>query len=182
MYYIFLAEGFEELEMITILDILRRAQIDIKTVSISTSNMVKGSHGVEIKTDIVLNELNIEKIKGIILPGGIPGATNLQKNEELKELILEINNQNKLLAAICAAPLVFGMHKILSNRKATCYPGFEEYLENAIIVDEDVVVDKNIITSKGPATASKFAYELVKYIKDELLAKSIFKGMLFNIK
>ncbi|BDU51539.1 DJ-1 family glyoxalase III [Haliovirga abyssi] len=172
------AEGFEEIEAITIVDILRRAEIDVKMVSITKSKIVTGAHKIKITTDLLFEEVNYDEVSMIILPGGMPGSKNLKEHVGLNEKIKEFYKKGKKLGAICAAPMVYGGLGILKGEKATSYPGFEVYLDGATIVNEEVVTSNKIITSQGPGTAIKFALKIVSDLKGEKLANSIKEGMI----
>jgi 4-methyl-5(b-hydroxyethyl)-thiazole monophosphate biosynthesis len=125
--YVFLAEGFEEIEALTPVDVLRRAGLSVKTVSVMDQYIVTGAHGVPVLADVMFDEVFAEDVEMILLPGGLPGATNLDAHEGLSGMILNFAKAEKPLAAICAAPLVFGNRGLLEGKKATCYPGFETY-------------------------------------------------------
>jgi 4-methyl-5(b-hydroxyethyl)-thiazole monophosphate biosynthesis len=161
---LFLAKGFEEIEAIGTIDILRRAQIDVVTVSITDNKTVTGTHNIKVIADNTLNDTDFEKFDMIILPGGMPGAKHLNEQEDLKKLILKFNSKGKLIAAICAAPMVLGGLGILDSKRATCYPGFEPELIGAKITGESVVVDENIITGKGPGFVFDFGLRLVEQL------------------
>lgn len=176
MLGIFLADGFEEIEALATVDIVRRAGIDIKTVSISDKT-VTGAHSITVTCDLVIDEINPDKFDGFILPGGIPGTDNLKNCKMVTDLILKAFSDGKLVAAICAAPSILGGLKILSGKKATCYPGYEKMLLNADVTGEKSVCDGNVITSKGAGTAHDFAFEIVKYIKGKEKADEIRKSM-----
>jgi len=171
---ILLAEGFEEIEVTISVDMLRRAGLNVIIASISDSIIVEGSRKIKIDSDILLKDF-----KGlpetVILPGGLPGAENLANSSKVTELIKGMDENDKLIAAICASPaVVLAPMGILDNRKATCYPGFEEkFSENTTYVDEKVVVEGNIITSRGPGTAFDFALEIIKYLKNEDIANEV---------
>ncbi len=180
MVYVFLAEGFEEIEALTVVDVLRRADISVKTVGIGGSEII-GSHGITVKTDLKIEELKKEEITAVILPGGMPGAVNLKGSNALAEILLYANENAKILAAICAAPLVLGNLGLLNGRCATCYPGFEDQLIGAKTQNKKVCVDENIITASGPAAAIDFALMLVQKIKDTATANKIRKGMLLEV-
>ena len=132
--YVFLAEGFEEVEALTPVDVLRRAGLPVKTVSVTGVLTVNGAHGVPVVADMVFEEVKEEDAEMIVLPGGLPGATNLDAHEGLGKLIMTFAEAGRPLSAICAAPLVYGKRGLLKGKKVTCYPGFEKYLEGAIIV------------------------------------------------
>lgn len=178
--YIFLAEGFEEIEAVTAIDTLRRAEVDIKAVSISENLEVKGSRDVILKADILFDENQLEDGDMLILPGGMPGTKNLEKDSRLAELLKKYAKENKYIAAICAAPMVLGKLGLLSGKEATCYPGFESDLEGAKVSDDKVVVDGNFITSKGPGTALEFSLKLVEILKGKELSDELRKDMIYK--
>ncbi len=178
MILVHLASGFEEIEALTQVDILRRANLDAFFVSMGEDKHVEGAHGITIKADFMFDEVDYSKCEMIVLPGGLPGAHNLRDHQGLREEILKFNQKGKALAAICAAPLVFGDLGILEGRKATIYPGMEEELKGAEAMDFPVVRDMNIITSQGPATAMKFAIALVKYFKGEEAGDALSEDLL----
>ena len=160
--FVFLAEGFEEIEALTPVDVLRRAGLSVQTVSVMDEQVVAGAHGVPVLADKMFAEINPEDAEMILLPGGLPGATNLDAHEGLSQLILDFAEADKPLAAICAAPLVLGNRGLLQGKKATCYPGFEIYLQGAEYTAALVEKDGNIITGKGPGAAMEFAFAIVE--------------------
>ncbi|MGL5273624.1 MAG: DJ-1 family glyoxalase III [Phocaeicola sp.] len=162
--YLFLAEGFEEIEAISPIDILRRAGVNVKSVSIMPSKEVHGAHGITILADYLFEEIDAEAADMLVLPGGLPGATNLDTHAGLGELILTYAQAGKPLAAICAAPLVFGKRGLLKGKKATCYPGFENYLEEATYTASLVEKDGLFITGKGPGASFAFAFAIVELL------------------
>ncbi len=164
MLYMFLADGFEETEAIGALDVVRRAGLDIKTVGV-TNGSVCGSHGVVIKADIDADGVLTDDMTGIILPGGMPGTLNLQKDETVKMAINHCYQRGLLMAAICAAPMILGEMGILNGKAAVCYPGFEKHLKGADISEGLCTVDKNIICAKGAGGAMLFGAEIVNYFK-----------------
>ncbi len=178
MIYLFLANGFEECEAITPLDILRRANIDIKTVGIG-SNSITGSHDITINCDAVNKDLNFDNLEGIILPGGIPGTPNLEKDKTVQSAIDYCADNGLLICAICAAPSILGHKGMLHGKKATCYPGFEKELLGAEILNEKAVLDKNIITARGAGAASEFGFKILAYLKGEETANQIKSSMKF---
>ena len=162
MVYCFLADGFEEVEAIAPVDMLRRAGIEIKTVGV-TGDAVSSSHGIKVIADISLSEVVLDdSLEAVILPGGLPGATNLDAHQGLSDMIMAFASEGKALAAICAAPLVFGNRGLLQGKKATCYPGFESYLTGAEYTAALVETDGNFITAKGPGAAMDFAFAIVE--------------------
>lgn len=160
--FVFLADGFEEIEALTPVDILRRAGLSVKTVSVMDEQVVAGAHGVPVLADVMFDEVNAEDAEMILLPGGLPGATNLDAHQGLSQMILDFAKEEKPLAAICAAPLVFGNRGLLEGKKATCYPGFETYLKGAQYTAALVEKDGNFITGKGPGAAMEFAFAIVE--------------------
>lgn len=161
MIYVFLAEGFEEIEAVTPIDMLRRCEKDVIIVGIG-SKYIKGSHGIALTADISDNDVMLDdKIEMIVLPGGMPGTLNLQKSDCVKKAVEYCVNNNKYIGAICAAPSVLGILGILEGKKATCYPGFESQLYGAVIEDDYVVVDDKIITAKGAGVSIEFGKALV---------------------
>ena len=175
---VYLADGVEEIEAITIIDVLRRGGVKVFTVSVKESLMVKGAHGIEIKADMNIKSMEID-IDGHILPGG-PGAEILFRSEELKKIFMEANEIGKLLGAICAAPSVLGRWGLLKGKKATAYPGYEKYLVGADILMDKVVTDGNIYTSRGPGTAMEFGLSLVEALSGKMKMEEVKEGLLFN--
>mgnify|MGYP000934150728 CR=1 FL=1 len=177
--FVFLATGFEETEAIGTVDVLRRAGIQAATVSITGSKLVTGSHQVTIEADYLLEEAPLANAAALILPGGLPGATNLNACVPLKEALLQQYRDGGIVAAICAGPITFGKLGIVNGKNVTCYPGFEDELKGCNYKEELVVTDGNIITGRGPAAAVPFAFEILKHTKPEKV-EEIKKGMLFN--
>ena len=176
MIYLFLADGFEEIEALTPVDVLRRCGKDIKTVSIDTE-YVTGSHKITVKADMTIESLS-EDGEMYILPGGMPGADNLEKCKKLCEILTKANESGKYIAAICAAPKVLGKLGILKGKKAVCYPGFENALLGAEITNSPVVKDGNIITANGMGSALAFSLALAHAVSDK--AEAVAKGILHN--
>jgi protein deglycase len=172
-----LAQGFEEIEAITIIDVLRRADLDVVVVSVSGKTEITGAHQIIVIADVLFNEVNYDEIYMIVLPGGMPGAANLDAHAGLKHQIRKFVAENKQLAAICAAPLVFGNLGILEGKQAVCYPGFEEYLTGAEVLQIPVTESGNIITGRGPGVAIQFALKIVEKAvsveKAQLLSKQM---------
>ena len=178
MIYVFLANGFEECEALAPIDILRRAGFEVKTVGVS-GKIAVGAHNIPVTCDILTNEINHNNIEAIILPGGMPGTTNLNNCPAVQAAIDYANNNNFLIGAICAAPLILGEKGLLNGKKATCYPGFEKHLLGAKVLDDGIVVHDNIITAKGAGVAFEFGFALVSYLKDDNAAENIKKQMKF---
>jgi len=162
---VILAEGFEEVEAVTVIDILRRADIDVVVCGLGGTS-IQGAHSVNLQADKELAEEDNDA-DAVILPGGMPGAENLAKSPVVRSLITKMRNDNKLIAAICASPaIVLAPIGILDNRKATVYPGMEKHFrKNTTFAQEDVVIDGNVITSRGPATALRFSLAIVEKLK-----------------
>ncbi len=179
---VFLAEGFEEVEALTVVDVLRRAKIKCDMVSITDDLNVEGTHEVVVKADRIMDD-DLKEYDMLVMPGGLPGASNLAKCEKLVELVKEFNKDDeKFIAAICASPAyILPKAGIETDRYITSYPGkdFEDRLANASYVDELVSVDANLITSRGPATALLFAYKLVELLDGN--AEDLKEGMLWNM-
>jgi len=171
--YLFLAEGFEEIEAVVPMDIFRRAGIDLVTVSISDELKVSGAHGVNVLADKLFSELSFDGEFLVFLPGGMPGTANLDNHAGLKSLISAHASKGKQVAAICAAPSILGKMGLLKGREAICYPGFENLLEAARISEEKVVKSGNIFTAKGPGVAIPFALKIVEEIKGEKIAADV---------
>lgn len=180
--FIFLADGFEEMEAIAIVDVLRRGGIEISTVSISGNREVKSSHGVTVKADLCWEEVREEKAECLIFPGGMPGAQNLGNFKELIHLMQLQYDEGRYIAAICAAPaLVVGQLKPAKKLQLTCYPGFEKYLSEEFEVSEEgIMVDGKVITGKGPAYAIRFGLTVLAQLRSEETADEVAKGMLLS--
>ena len=178
---VFLADGFEEIEALTVVDMLRRADEEVVMVSIMGRKMVTGSHGISVQADALYEEMNFAEAKLLVLPGGMPGTKHLGAFRPLTELLVKWNFQEKMIAAICAAPSVFGDLGLLQGKEAVCYPGFEERLTGAVIGNGAVAVDGNITTSRGMGTAIDFAAALIEQLQNcenaEKLKKSIIYGL-----
>ena len=160
--FVFLADGFEEIEAITPIDVFRRAGLNVQTVSVMDKQTVSGAHGIPVVADKMFADIHLEDAEMLLLPGGLPGATNLDAHQGLSNMILAFASEGKALAAICAAPLVFGNRGLLQGKKATCYPGFESYLTGAEYTASLVETDGNFITAKGPGAAMDFAFAIVE--------------------
>lgn len=175
---VFLANGFEEMEALGTVDILRRGGIEVTTVSITTDPVVIGAHNVPVTADTTLNNALLNDADALILPGGMPGASNLNDSETVKEALLGQYREGRIVAAICAAPMVLGGLGLLKGRKATCYPGFEPKLIGANVTGEAVEVSDNVITGKGPGLVMNFGLALVAAIKNDAVAEEVAAGLL----
>lgn len=175
--YVFFADGFEEIEGLTVVDMLRRVHVETVMVSMNDTKTVNGAHGIVIQADGVFGDYNYEDGVMAVLPGGMPGTNHLMAHEGLKKLLFTYNENKKYLAAICAAPSVLGMNGLLEGRHATCYPGFEEKLLGATAMPDAVVMDGNIITSRGMGTAISFGAALVSVLVSEETAEDLLKAI-----
>ena len=171
--YLFLADGFEEIEAVTTWDILCRGDVRVWTVSITGTRTVIGAHEIPVWTDMLFEDYHCMDGEAYILPGGGPGSEMLNKHEELKKLLVNQHEQGKWIAAICAAPMVLGGLGILEGKKAICYPGKESTLTGAIITDEPVVIDGNIITGKGPGFAFDFGLAVLAAVQGQEVADKV---------
>lgn len=176
MVYVFLADGFEEIEALTPVDVLRRAGVDVTTVGV-TGECPTGSHGIKVFADISAEEaathLDRDDLEMIVLPGGMPGAENLDASPVVSRFIEAAMEKDAYIAAICAAPMILGKRGLLEGKFATCYPGFEKYLMGANYHEVAVTLDGNIITSNGMGSALDFALQLVSVLKGEAESERI---------
>jgi DJ-1 family protein len=171
--FIFLADGFEEIEAIAPIDIFRRAGIEVTTISISNNKTVQGAHGIRVISDGLFSEADFTGNSILYLPGGMPGTKNLDAHEGLKDLIRKQASENKNLAAICAAPSILGKMELLKGKEAICYPGFEDKLIGAILSQNKIVKSGSIHTAKGAGVAVQFALKLVEELKGKETADQI---------
>ncbi len=177
---IFMADGCEEIEGLTVVDVARRANLEIVMISIMGKAEVTGSHGIRFMADALADEVDYDALDGIILPGGMPGTLKLGADAGVNEVIRSFAAAGKLVCAICAAPGVLGAAGVLDQKRATCHPGFEEKLTGAVISEEEVVTDGNIITSRGMGTAIPFALEIARYFTDDKTVEGVRKGLVYR--
>ena len=163
MIAVLLADGFEEIEALTPVDMLRRAGLEVLTVGI-TSKIAVGAHGISVICDKLPEEIDLDMISTVILPGGMPGSLNLDASAFTDEILKSVNARGGRIAAICAAPLVLGRRGLLKGKRATCYPGFEGELAGATVTDEPVITDGNITTARGMGVALEFSKELISLL------------------
>ena len=175
--YQFMADGFEDIEALAPVDVLRRGGVDIQTVSITGRLEVESAHGVTILADLLFEDADLGDADLLMLPGGMPGASNLDAHEGVKAALLRQAEAGKKVAAICAAPFVLGKLGILKGKRATCYPGFEKFLEGAEYTADLFTVDGNVTTGEGPAAAFPYAYSLLSQLVDKQTADQIAEGM-----
>lgn len=174
---IFIANGCEEVEALAVVDILRRGEVETETISITDIAQVTSSRRITFLTDTVKSAVTFSHYDGIILPGGMPGALNLEADATVQQVIREFAAEGKLVAAICAAPGVLGKAGLLEGKKATCHPGFEDKLLGAECCEKEVVVDGNIITSRGMGTAVAFGLAILAYLKGHEAAEKVAAGL-----
>lgn len=180
MIHIFLATGFEEIEALTPLDILRRVNVDAQLVSCTDSLTVTGCHGISVKADILFENMTWSAGDALVLPGGMPGAKNLLHHKGVVEAVLRQHKRGGLLCAICAAPMVLGENGILKGRKATCYPGFETHLTGAHYTACLVEEDENVITGRGPGAAMEFGFAIARRYVPAAIVGQLRKGMIYD--
>lgn len=178
--YEFLANGFEEIEALAPVDILRRGGVDVKTVSVTASLAVESAHGITITADCHIDDIDPTEADLLILPGGMPGAQNLLDHEGVCAAMVHQHEEGKLIGAICAAPMVLGQLGILNGRRATCYPGFERLLDGADYTAELITVDGNITTGRGPGAAMAFGYQLLSNFATQEVIEEMKKGMIYQ--
>lgn len=177
---VLLAGGFEEIEALTVVDLFRRADLNVKLVSVDGSRTVVGAHEIEVVADKTLDEVNIDDYRALYIPGGQPGATNLMNNKKVVECVNIFKESDKIVAAICAGPQVLDKAEVIKDNKFTCYPGVENRLKVKNPVDAAVYQDENIITSMGPSTAILLAIELLKILASEEKAKEVADDVLLH--
>lgn len=178
--YVFLANGFEEIEAIAPIDVFRRAELMVTTVSVTGDQLVEGAHGIAIAADCLFEELRFEGDFLLFLPGGMPGTLNLEAHEGLKSLLRQQADRGQKIAAICAAPSILGKMGLLKGKEAICYPGFESYLDGATVSAESVVKAGAVFTAKGPGVAIDFALRLVEDLRGKEVATQVAAGMIYN--
>ncbi len=178
MIYLFLADGFEEMEALAPVDILRRAGLEVKTVGV-TGKTLTGSHKISVTADIIADSVRYDDMDMVILPGGLPGTNHLEDSELVKRAVTYCYNNDKYIAAICAAPRILGHMGVLDGKNATCYPGNEDALTKggANFTGESVVVDGKVITGKGAGVAVKFALKIVEVLSSKETSDKLFVGM-----
>lgn len=175
-----LASGCEEIEALTVVDLLRRAGITIDMVSITDQKQVTGAHDITITADRLLAEVDWSAYDGVILPGGMPGTTHLKESAGVCQVVKDFFSKGKLVAAICAAPTVLGACGILQGKRATCYPGCEDGLTGAVLAEDSVVVDGNVLTSRGMGTAIDFGLAIISYLMDATTAEKLAKAIVYR--
>lgn len=177
---VLLAKGFEEVEALTVVDVLRRGGVHCITCSIDGEETVLGSHSIHVKSNNLIEKTDVDKYDALIIPGGMPGAASLRDCERVIELVKKFNNENKLIAAICAGPIVLSKADVIKGKKVTSYPGFEKELGEVTYCEEIVVQDGNIITSRGPATAMYFGFKILENLADKETVENLKEAMMLN--
>lgn len=175
--YVFFADGFEEMEAFTSVDVLRRAGLNVVMVTVTPDEIVRGAHGISVLCDKNIANCDFYDASLLLLPGGLPGATTLDECEDLRKLLLKFAQENKPIAAICAAPMILGKLGLLKGKKATCYPGFDKYLDGAEYTGAMVEKDGNFITGKGPGAAIKFALAVAEHLVGREKVKELEEAM-----
>jgi len=174
---VLLADGFEEVEAVTVIDFLRRAGIDVLCTGVTGRDVV-GAHAIRVSTDTTVDEVSPD-FDGVVIPGGMPGAEHVSADVDAMHLIREMLESGKLVGAICAAPaVVLGRHQLLRGRTFTCFPGLEKEVRDGTFTDERVVTDRNLVTSRGPGTAAEFALAIVAELAGAQTAEKIRKTTL----
>jgi protein deglycase len=178
--YEFLANGFEEVEALGPVDILRRGGVEVQTVSISDKLAVTSSHGVEVKADVLFCDAHLDDADILLIPGGMPGAQNIDNHEGVRRALLAQNAAGRRLGAICAGPMVLGHLGLLEGKRATCYPGFDKELTGATYTAEPFTIDGNIITGKGPGATFAYAYAILEMFVGKQAAAELKKVMMYE--
>ena len=177
---VLLADGFEEIEALTVVDLLRRAKVYVDTVSITDEYTVRGAHGIPVQTEDLFDETNLEETDMIVLPGGMPGTTNLGSHSGVRKAVKRFYEEGRYVAAICAAPTVLNDLGILKGKRATCYPAMEKEMQGAVLTGGPVAVDGNIITSQGVGTAIDFALQLIEILEERKKALEIAESIVYR--
>jgi 4-methyl-5(b-hydroxyethyl)-thiazole monophosphate biosynthesis len=176
MFYVFLADGFEETEALATLDVMRRAKLEVQPVGV-TGEVVTGSHKVSVQADIRPEKIDFENIEGVVLPGGMPGTLNLEASSKVLDCVKHCYDNGKLVSAICAAPSILGHLGMLDGRKATCFPGFETELKGAQYTAAHTETDGNVITAKGAGCAIEFGHAIVAKALSKEAADKVIEEM-----
>ena len=178
--YVFLAEGFEEIEAVATIDLLRRAGLPTHVVAIGLDALATGAHGLAIQADLSINEVYSEDVQALVLPGGLPGVTNLGKSQRLEQLLREAHAEKKLIASICAAPSLLGDFGFLSGEEAIAYPGFEGKLTGAHVASTPVVKSGHLITAKAAGYTIDFALAIITELAGADKAKEVASAIFYQ--
>ena len=179
---VLLADGFEEIEALTAVDLLRRARIYVDTISITDDYTVHGAHGINVQTEDLFDEVDFSESDMIVLPGGMPGTTNLKEHAGVRKVVKEHTQAGKYVGAICAAPTVLADLGLLKGKKITCYPTVEQEIQGAVLLRTPVAVDGNIVTGRGAGTAVEFALKLIEVLEGEEKAQEVAKAIVCQQK
>lgn len=177
---VLLAEGFEEIEALTVVDLLRRARIYVDTVAVADEYMVRGSHGIAVQTEDLFTEVDFEEFDMLVLPGGLPGTTNLGDHSGVRKVIRDFAEKEKYIAAICAAPTLLGNLGLLKGKRVTCYPSMEKQISGAVLTGAPVMSDGNIITGQGVGAAYEFALNLIAVLMGDDKAQEIAEAIVYH--
>ncbi|KAJ53458.1 4-methyl-5(b-hydroxyethyl)-thiazole monophosphate biosynthesis [Clostridium tetanomorphum] len=177
---LFLAEGFEEIEALTVVDVLRRTGLVCHICGTGEEELIKGAHNIQVKSDVNIDCIKVDSYDGIILPGGMPGAENLKEDYRVIEILRKFNEEGKIIAAICAAPIVLQEASIITGKHVTSYPSFEEEFKNSNYLEDPVVQEDNIITSRGPATVFEFVFKILENFITTKEIQQLKRAMLFK--
>lgn len=177
---VFFGEGYEEIEALTVVDMCRRAKIETRMVSITGEAYVTGAHGIKVEMDEHFENVDFDSLDMIVLPGGMPGTKNLEAHAGLMSRVDAFNEAERFIAAICAAPSIFGHRGILKGKKACCYPGFEKDLTDAQVVYDNVVVADHVITSRGMGCAIDFSLAIITTLCGEQVAENLSKAVIHS--
>lgn len=177
---VFLADGFEEIEGLTVVDLLRRAGVEVTTASVMGRKSIDGAHAIEVMADALAEEVDYKAQDMLVLPGGLPGTTYLGEHKMVCEQVMNFAEQEKWIAAICAAPTVFGNLGLLEGKEATCYPSMEKELKCGSYRQDSVVVSGNVITSRGMGTAIDFSLKLIEVLVSKEAAENLAKGIVYE--
>jgi 4-methyl-5(b-hydroxyethyl)-thiazole monophosphate biosynthesis len=172
-----LMDGFEEIEAVTIIDVLRRAELSVIVAS-TVAGPVRGSHGIVVQADAALAEVDVSRLRLVVLPGGMPGASHLAEDADVQRIVRAVAAKQGMTAAICAAPMALAAAGVVGGKRVTCYPGFESHMTGSHVVDERVVVDGSVVTSRGPGTALEFALVLVGLLQGSSASAKLAKTMI----
>lgn len=178
--YVFLAEGFEEIEAVATIDLLRRAGLPTHIVAVGIEPHVTGAHGLAVQADLSISEVYSEDVSALVLPGGLPGVTNLASSHRLEQLLREAHHEGKLIAAICAAPSILGRLGMLEGREAIAYPGFESELRGAKISEQPVIQSGNLITAKAAGYTLDFALAIIAELEGSARAQEVASAIFYT--
>lgn len=177
---VFFGTGYEEIEALTVVDILRRADVETTMVSITKDRSVTGSHSISVAMDAILSEVEFDGLDVLVLPGGMPGTKNLEACEALMQQVDAFMEQGRVVAAICAAPSILGHRGFLKGRKACSFPNFESHLEGAEVMDQPAVIDGNIVTGRGMGAAVPFALAILEKLQGKEAADKMAENIMFR--